>query len=174
LENSTLDKPEILTLNENVFRYEGRFNWNDFGRLRDYHVREIVFFGDIDFVELSKKEIEEMAQKLLEELDMNGRTCITYDQFIIPSMQKYKIIQVQEQSKHELQLEYDDGKFLAAASFNHHGTAFTDPFDIKIKGCDVPVSGCIGFGIERWVLAFLSQYGFDTDKWPEAIRTSLG
>ena len=32
------------------------------------------------------------------------------------------------------------------------------------------VTGCIGFGIERFVLSFLSQYSEDEEKWPENIR----
>ena len=32
------------------------------------------------------------------------------------------------------------------------------------------VTGCIGYGLERFVLAFLAQYGDNIDKWPAMVR----
>lgn len=173
MEGNTLEKPLVITFNQNVFRNEGRFNWNDFGRLKDYHVREIVFFGDIEYVMDLRERLMNRTKFLINELDFDGRLCITFDPFVIPSMQKFKKIQIQEQSKYEVQLTYSDNKHLAVSSFNLHGTAFTEPFNICIKGCEKSVTGCVGYGIERWVLAFLSQYGIDIKNWPKSIVNSL-
>ena len=52
-----------------------------------------------------------------------------------------------------------------------HGTAFTHPFDISMKESEA-VTGCIGYGLERFVLAFLSQYGENVETWPEVIRAA--
>lgn len=41
---------------------------------------------------------------------------------------------------------------------------------IKVKGVDNPVSGCVGFGIERWILVFLAQYGTDSACWPDEVK----
>lgn len=173
LENSTVEKPCIITFNQNVFRHEGRFNWNDFGRLKDYHVREIVFFGDMEYVVHLRESVAKKTKQLIEDLNLNGRMCITFDPFVVPAMQKFKKIQIQEQSKYELQLSYTNNNYLAVSSFNLHGTAFTEPFNIYINGCPKPVTGCVGFGIERWVLAFLSQYGLDIKEWPQRVINSL-
>lgn len=70
-------------------------------------------------------------------------------------------------------LYYNDEKALAAASFNLHGTAFTKPFNIKIRNVNYPVTGCIGFGIERWVLGFLAQYGLCEKNWPKDVRNYI-
>lgn len=77
---------------------------------------------------------------------------------------------MQEGSKYELLLKYSSKKSIAVASFNIHGTAFTQPFNIKIKNIETPVTGCAGFGIERWVLAFIAQYGWDDNQWPLIIK----
>ena len=55
---------------------------------------------------------------------------------------------------------------IAAASFNDHQTFFGESFGIV--GADgVPIStGCIAFGIERWVLAWLAAYGPEPERWP--------
>ena len=39
-----------------------------------------------------------------------------------------------------------------------------------MKGVDNPVSGCVGFGIERWILVFLAQYGTDSACWPDEVK----
>ena len=65
----------------------------------------------------------------------------------------------------------DEHMYLAAASFNFHGAAFTFPFNIRVRNVKNTLSGCIGYGLERWILSFLSQYGEDISAWPEEIRT---
>ena len=35
---------------------------------------------------------------------------------------------------------------------------------------DEVVTGCVGFGLERWVIAFLSQFGAEPDNWPQSIK----
>lgn len=171
--NQTLDDCMVVTFNQSVFRNEGRLNWNEFGRLRDYHVREIVFFGDQEFVEDLREKFLEKVENLVNILNLNTDILIASDAFIMPKMEKFKLIQLNERSKYELKLYYNDEKALAAASFNLHGTAFTKPFNIKIRNVNYPVTGCIGFGIERWVLGFLAQYGLCEKKWPKDVRNYI-
>ena len=61
--NRILEKDTVVTFVQNVFRNEGRFNFSQFGRMRDYHVREIVFIGDNDFINNS---MEKMIGKIKE------------------------------------------------------------------------------------------------------------
>ena len=76
----------------------------------------------------------------------------------------YKCIKIQK-SKYKLSLNYSmDGK-KSVASFNLHGTAFTDSFNINIRKKHYWY-GCVGFGIEWWVISFICQYGTDINKWP--------
>ena len=50
-----------------------------------------------------------------------------------------------------------------------HGKAFTDPFNISVRGEKNTVTACVGYGLQRWVIAFFSQFGFDVEKWPSEI-----
>ena len=43
----------------------------------------------------------------------------------------------------------------------------------EAKGRDV-WTGCAGFGMTRWITAFLAQKGFNPDDWPGEIRRRLG
>ena len=85
-------------------------------------------------------------------------------------MQKYKTIQLLDNSKYELRLNLSSDKQISTASFNLHGTAFTYPFNIGVSGVEEAVTGCVGFGLERWVIAFLCQFGTNPDNWPETVR----
>lgn len=168
--NRILNQNTIITLNQSVFRNEGRLNWYEFGRLRDYHVREIVFFGDDSYVECMRKNILEETKKVLKDLKLNSNVTVASDPFIMPKMIRFKKIQMMQRSKYEVRVSYGENETLAVASFNLHGTAFTEPFHIGVNGVENVVSGCVGFGIERWVMCFLAQYGSDLATWPEKVR----
>lgn len=75
-----------------------------------------------------------------------------------------------DNSKYELRLNINEKKDIAVGSFNLHGMAFTSAFNIRVRNCKNAVTGCVGFGIERWVLAFLCQYGKEEKNWPECVR----
>ena len=42
----------------------------------------------------------------------------------------------------------------------------------KFANIDNTVTGCIGFGLERWVIAFISQFGIDINNWPDEIKNA--
>lgn len=144
-----------------------------FGRLKDYHVREIVCIGSDDFVVEMRTKILNETISILEDLELSSSISIASDPFILPKMQKYKKLQHQESSKLELRLNYSKDEQLSCTSFNLHGTSFSHPFNIEVKGCGETVTGCVGYGIERWVLAFMCQYGLEVNNWPQKIRGNL-
>jgi seryl-tRNA synthetase len=77
--------------------------------------------------------------------------------------------------KYELQLAVDAaGRTIAAASFNHHHDFFGTRFGISLADGSPAHSGCVAFGIERWVLAVLAQHGTSERAWPSAVRDWLG
>ena len=108
--------------------------------------------------------------EFIRKMNMEAYITVAADAFIMPKMIKYKKYQKMEKSKYEVRVSYDKDHTLAAASLNLHGTAFTSTFHIKVEGTDYPVSGCVGFGIERWILVFLAQYGTDSACWPDEVK----
>lgn len=168
--NQCLEEKKILTFTQSVFRNEGRFNYEDLGRLRDYHVREIVFFGDTDYVKEKRKELMDFVVQFVKDIDLCGEMVLASDPFIMPKLQKYKKIQMMENVKYELRINYSNDESLSVASFNLHGTSFTYPFQISIKNVSQSVTGCAGFGLERWVLTFLVQHGENISNWPVCVQ----
>ena len=56
-------------------------------------------------------------------------------------------------------------KRLAVGSINFHRNLFGAAFDIKRDDVHA-FSGCVAFGVERWVHAILKLFGPDEAKWP--------
>lgn len=173
LRNKILDKNEIYTMRQNVFRNEGRFGWSEVSRLRDYNVREIVFIGDNEFIHKVRKDILDKTIELMDKIGLDFVLDIATDPFVLPDLQNYRRIQKRNQTKYELRLFDDIETTIACASFNLHGTSFSKKFEFSVKNIKVTESGCIGFGIERFVIAFLKQYGTNEGKWPEIVRKNL-
>ena len=58
---------------------------------------------------------------------------------------------------------------LAVLSSNLHGLTFSKTFNIS--GDDWPVhTGCLGFGLERLVIALVAQHGVNPISWPEKLK----
>jgi seryl-tRNA synthetase len=62
---------------------------------------------------------------------------------------------------------------LACGSINLHGNFFGKRFGFTCANGEPAQTGCVGLGIERWVLAAFTQHGFDERRWPEAIRNRI-
>jgi len=60
----------------------------------------------------------------------------------------------------------------AVASFNAHGEHFATVFGLASSAGPVHTA-CLGFGIERCVLALLFTHGTDVSAWPAAVLAEL-
>ena len=66
---------------------------------------------------------------------------------------------------------FADGRPLAIASFNDHELFFGDAFGISLADGMPAWTGCVAFGLERWLLAVLASYGVDPRNWPLTLTT---
>ena len=107
----------------------------------------------------------------MSKLQLVGDISLASDSFVVPKMQMYRKIQHIDKSKYEMHLNISSDKSISTASYNLHGKAFTDPFNISVENCEDTVTACVGFGLQRWILAFLSQYGFNEEYWPEEVKS---
>jgi seryl-tRNA synthetase len=61
----------------------------------------------------------------------------------------------------------------AVASFNYHQDHFGKIFGINTHTGSPAHSACLGFGLERVVMALFRTHGFVTRDWPPAVRDKL-
>jgi seryl-tRNA synthetase len=65
----------------------------------------------------------------------------------------------------------DSGKReIAAGSINFAGHLFGDAFGITTDEGQTAATACIGFGLERLILALFAQHGFEAERWPRELR----
>lgn len=170
LQNEVLEGDGItVTAISKCHRFESK-NHTDFGRLLDFSMREIIFVGKPDYVKENRLKAIEYLKELAVEWDVDSWMEIANDPFFTNDFQVKASFQRNQEMKYELRLSvpYLD-KSIAASSVNFHSNTFGNAFNIKF-GKRSAVTGCVGFGIERWVFAFLAQYGLDETCWPAAFR----
>ena len=153
LENEILDN-KIITTRARVYRYEND-NFNGSTRLWDFTVREIVFIGTRKFVSQKLIYMENLALSFAHSLGIYPEICSANDHFIPNRENRIKMkFQKSNSLKKELVLK---GKFenVSLCSFNFHETHFSKAFSFD-NGGEI-VSGCVGFGLERWVEALTNN-----------------
>jgi seryl-tRNA synthetase len=61
----------------------------------------------------------------------------------------------------------------AVCSFNYHQDHFGRIFDIKTPAGEVAQTACLGFGLERCVMALFKTHGMVPSEWPASVRGKL-
>jgi seryl-tRNA synthetase len=121
----------------------------------------------------SPRDVEEFlacavrrATDFAESIGLQATVADASDPFFAPTGRGKALLQRMKRLKRELLLPLDSDRTIAAASFNDHQTFFGEAFGIR-DAHGAPIStGCMAFGIERWVLAWLAAYGPEPEGWP--------
>lgn len=159
-----------------VFRYESR-NINGLDRLYEFNVRELVFVGDEDYVRGVRAKTLPIVEELASFVDIDCQVQTATDPFFATVSAAKKFWQAAQEVKNEIKIPAlgNDGsiKMLACGSINLHGNFFGKRFNFTTANGEPAQTGCVGLGIERWVLAAFTQHGFEPGRWPEAVRNRI-
>jgi seryl-tRNA synthetase len=159
-----------------VFRYESR-NINGLDRLYEFNVRELVFVGDEDYVRGIRAKALPIVEELASFMDIDCQVQTATDPFFATVSAAKKFWQAAQEVKNEIKIPAlgNDGtvKMLACGSINLHGNFFGKRFNFTTANGEPAQTGCVGLGIERWVLAAFTQHGFEPARWPEAVRNRI-
>lgn len=159
-----------------VFRYESR-NINGLDRLYEFNVRELVFVGDEDYVRGVRAKTLPIIEELASFMDIDCQVQTATDPFFATVSAAKKFWQAAQEVKNEIKIPAlgNDGsvKMLACGSINLHGNFFGKRFNFTTPNGEPAQTGCVGLGIERWVLAAFTQHGFEPQRWPEAVRNQI-
>ena len=174
LEGQTLpSEPTLLTAVGRCYRHEGG-NHTPLERLWEFTMREIIILGTREQVEATRQALVRQVSDLVTALELDATIDVASDPFFAAGDEGRRLMQRAGALKHELQLAIDaGGRTVAAASFNHHHDFFGTRFAIQLADGAPAHSGCVAFGLERWVLAFLAQHGVDETAWPIGARDWL-
>jgi seryl-tRNA synthetase len=176
LKGMRMDEGRAYTWLGRVFRYESR-NISGLDRLYEFNVRELVFVGGDEYVRDCRRRALQTVEALATYFDIDCKIQTATDPFFATVSAAKKFWQAAQEVKNEIKIPSLDRdgnvKQLACGSINLHGNFFGRRFDIKGPGGEEAQTGCVGLGIERWVLATFTQHGFDEARWPEAVRRQI-
>ncbi|MCK6259418.1 hypothetical protein LCY76_22875 [Fictibacillus sp. KIGAM418] len=141
-------------------------------RLQEFTMREIVFVGSDKDVKNVRMQLLSDVWDLFEDLGLRGYLTTSNDPFFLHENQDKKFYQIADNTKYEIIFSPNEDIHVSIASGNHCGTMLCDAFQLNKESPSL-FSGCVAFGLDRWVQAFLYHYGSDKKGWPSLIRNLI-
>lgn len=147
------DEDAAFTAYVKVFRYEDGARDGAI-RTWEFDVREIIFVGNLEYVRECLARGEAYVEDFCHQHGLTvtiewGSDAFTGDDLTTEAMRR---LQLANRSKREVLWQPDDHAAVALASLNYHGDHFSKMFGWSDGGRYG--SGCIGFGLQRWVSAW--------------------
>ncbi|MEB3222725.1 MAG: hypothetical protein VKS61_11660 [Candidatus Sericytochromatia bacterium] len=157
-----LPAPGYFSLCTRCFRREATYE--PLRRQWAFQMRELVCVGTADEVRAHLAAHRARLLALCERLGLDAAFQPATDPFFNPGRSAKHLMQVLDPTKEELVFGGD----LAIASLNFHRDAMGTAFDLR-RGGEVAQTGCVAFGLERWLDALVRTHGL-----PGAIAAIRG
>jgi len=164
LAGDRLTGTRLVTALGSCYRFEG-CRFAPLLRQWEFSMREAILIGEASALAHLRERILAATLTVCDELDLGGRLEIATDPFFVSEAGSARAFQAMQSTKLELRLDLGDGAATAAASFNLHGTHFTEPMDIRGPGGELLETACVGWGIERWMAALVARRGPEPSAW---------
>ena len=156
----TLDRPRYVTTRATCFRREEYYA--PLQRQWSFSMRELVCLGTADEVKAFLDETQDRVNRFFERIHLPIDWQNATDPFFNPARNPKYLTQKLDPVKTEMVFQ----DHLAIGSVNFHRNYFGEAFEIQRKG-EEAYSGCVAFGLERWLYAWLAQFGVDEAGWPD-------
>jgi len=143
-------------------------------RMQSFRVREFVRIGTPDEVVEWRDMWLQRGLTLLKSLGLPAYDEVASDPFFGRSGKMLAVSQKEQRLKFEVVVPVISKENpTAVCSFNFHQEHFGHTFDIKTFDDKTANSACLGFGLERIVMALFKTHGFEVDTWPAEVRARL-
>ncbi len=155
LADTTIDTPRLITMQGTCWRHElGRFA--PLEREWAFTMREMICVGSAADVHRFLERGIDRVNGLAARYGLRGTIAPASDPFFAPTARGKALLQRVKGLKRELLVDIGGGRSIAAASFNDHETFFGTAFGIRLASGEPASTGCIAFGLERWLLGALT------------------
>ena len=162
---------KLFDLCQFCFRHEPS---PDPARMQSFQIRENIRLGSPEDVQEWRGAWMERGHDLLKACGLRVNLASASDPFFGRGGKLMKANQKSQELKFELLVPvWSEDEPTAVASFNYHQEHFGHTFDIHTADGAVAHTACIGFGLERVVIALFKQHGTDLSRWPSAVRAKL-
>jgi seryl-tRNA synthetase len=143
-------------------------------RMQSFRVREFVRVGTADEVVEWRDMWLQRGLNLLTSLGLPARADVAADPFFGRGGKMLAVSQKEQKLKFEVLIPVISAEDpTAVCSFNFHQEHFGSTFGIRTSDGKVANSACLGFGLERIVMALFKTHGFEPERWPPEARTKL-
>ena len=143
-------------------------------RMQAFRVREFVRVGEPDTVIDWRNLWLERGLNIMLSLGLPARAEAASDPFFGRGGRMLAVSQREQKLKFEVVVPViSEEKPTAVCSFNYHQEHFGKIFDIKTPNGQIAQTACLGFGMERVVMALFKTHGFVPAEWPKAVREKL-
>jgi seryl-tRNA synthetase len=165
------EKGRLVSLTGWVYRHEPS---TEPTRMQAFRVRELILAGSPEGVVEWRDMWLERGVQMLRDLGLPSTADVAAD----PFFGRAGVILADGQKAQKLKFEVlipviSAEKPTAVCSFNCHQDKFGKTFDIRQNNGDVAHTACLGFGLERVVMALFRHHGFVVSEWPKAVRDRL-
>jgi seryl-tRNA synthetase len=161
----------LVTMLSWVFRHEPS---PEPTRMQSFRVREFVRIGTpVEVLEWRDMWLQR-GLTLLRSLGLPAAAEVASDPFFGRSGKMLAVSQKEQRLKFEVVIPIISAENpTAVCSFNFHQEHFGSTFGIRTSDEQVANSACLGFGLERVVMALFKTHGFDPGAWPREVRARL-
>jgi seryl-tRNA synthetase len=166
-QGSHFTAPRYFTVRNTCFRREQWYR--PLVRQWAFTMREVVCIGTQEEVRSFLRDAQEQVTQLLTALRIPCQWKIATDPFFRPTQNPKYIMQRVNPVKQEA--VYRDE--LALGSVNLHQDHFGAQFELQRDGSAL-YSGCVAFGLERWLHALVTEHGSDPKGWPDPDSLMAG
>ncbi len=143
-------------------------------RMQAFRVREFVRVGSPDMVVDWRNMWLDRGVNLLRSLELPAVPDVASDPFFGRGGRMLASAQKEQRLKFEVQIPViSQENPTAVCSFNYHQDHFGRLFEIQTSDGAVAHTACLGFGLERIVMALFKTHGFAPAAWPKAARDQL-
>ena len=149
-----VQNPLHVTTQQRCFRNE--VEYKRLTRLRGFHMREIVAIGTSDEVRKSLTAFRDGVEAMLSAIGLPYVIEKATDPFF--DKQSPKAIM---QQLYPVKEEFVYGGSVAIASVNFHRNFFGERCNITTTNGELAFTGCVAFGLERWLHALTDHFQSD-------------
>jgi seryl-tRNA synthetase len=161
----------LVTMLHWVFRHEPS---PEPTRMQSFRVREFVRVGTPTQVVEWRDMWLERGLNLLRSLGLPAQSDVASDPFFGRGGKMMAESQKEQKLKFEVVVPVISATDpTACCSFNFHRDHFASTFGIRTEDGEVANTACLGFGLERIVMALFKTHGFNPEAWPASVRTQL-
>lgn len=147
---------------------------NEPTRMQSFRMREFIRAGTADQVVEWRDMWLQRGLDLLRSLGLNANSDVASDPFFGRGGKMMAANQREQRLKFEVLIPViSEENPTACCSFNFHQDHFGSKWEIQTAEGEVANTACLGFGLERIVMALFKTHGCDVNKWPADVRRRL-